>query len=91
MSDYIIEAVYNLYPSTERTVGIDENIKCYNSSGNIIPVSFQDIEQEAQNLEAQDISKEEAREAIRASALQKLVKNAGLTVEEVKSFINIEE
>ena len=45
----------------------------------------------ANQAEAEEIAKEEAREAIRASALQKLVENAGLTVEEVKSFINIEE
>lgn len=45
----------------------------------------------ANQAEAEEIAKEEAREAIRASALQKLVANAGLTVEEVKSFINIEE
>jgi len=45
----------------------------------------------ANQAEAEEIAKEEAREAIRASALQKLVDNAGLTVEEVKSFINIEE
>ena len=45
----------------------------------------------ANQAEAEEIAKEEAREAIRASALQKLVENAGLTVEEVKSFITIEE
>ncbi len=45
----------------------------------------------ANQAEAEEIAKEEAREAIRASALQKLVESAGLTVEEVKSFINIEE
>jgi len=45
----------------------------------------------ANQAEAEEIAKEEAIEAIRASALQKLVANAGLTVEEVKSFLNIEE
>ena len=45
----------------------------------------------ANQAEAEEIAKEEAREAIRASALQKLVENAGLTVEEAQSFINIEE
>ncbi len=45
----------------------------------------------ANQAEAEEIAKEEAREAIRASALQKLVESAGLTVEEVKSFIKIEE
>ena len=45
----------------------------------------------ANQAEAEEIAKEEAIEAIRASALQKLVENAGLTVEEVQSFLNIEE
>jgi hypothetical protein len=45
----------------------------------------------ANQAEAEAIAKEEAIEAIRASALQKLVDNAGLTVEEVKSFLKIEE
>ena len=53
--------------------------------------SVADIEAAEQAYIAEEIAKEEAREAIRASALQKLVANAGLTVEEVKSFINIEE
>ena len=45
----------------------------------------------ANQAEAEEIAKEEAIEAVRASALQKLVANAGLTVEEVKSFLKIEE
>ena len=49
------------------------------------------IESAEQVYIAEEVAKEEAREAIRASALQKLVEVAGLTVEEVKSFINIEE
>jgi hypothetical protein len=49
------------------------------------------VEQAEQVYIAEAIAKEEAREAIRASALQKLVDKAGLTVEEVKSFIKIEE
>ena len=53
--------------------------------------SVADIESAEQVYIAEAIAKEEAREAIRASALQKLVENAGLTVEEVKSFLNIEE
>ena len=38
---------------------------------------------------ASALTKEEKE--LRLSAMQKLVENAGLTVEEVKSFINIEE
>lgn len=53
--------------------------------------SVSDIEAAEQEYIAEAIAKEEAREAIKASALQKLVQNAGLTVEEVKSFIKIEE
>lgn len=63
----------------------------YDASYTPILVSIPDILVEEQRLEAEAIAKEEAREAIRASALQKLVENAGLTVEEVKSFIKIEE
>ena len=44
----------------------------------------------ANQAEAEEIAKEEAREAIRASALQKLVENAGLTVEEVEEFLKVD-
>jgi hypothetical protein len=44
----------------------------------------------ANQAEAEAIAKEEAREAIRASALQKLVENAGLTVEEVEEFLKVD-
>ncbi len=44
----------------------------------------------ANQAEAEAIAKEEAREAIRASALQKLVEAAGLTVEEVEEFLKVE-
>jgi len=91
MSDYIIEAVYNLYPNIIRTVGALPSIKCYDQNGDPVMIDLVDIEQEAEVLESQDIAREEAIESIRASALRKLVENAGLTVEEVKSFINIEE
>jgi hypothetical protein len=53
--------------------------------------SIEEIEQAEQVYIAEAQAKEEAREAIRASAMRKLVENAGLTVEEVKSFIKIEE
>ena len=53
--------------------------------------SVAEIEAAEQVYIAEAIAKEEAIEAIRASALQKLVANAGLTVEEVKSFLKIEE
>lgn len=48
-------------------------------------------QEELDQMEAEAIAKKEAIEAIRASALQKLVENAGLTVEEVKSFLKVEE
>lgn len=80
MSDYIIEAVYRLYPSTERTVGEGEEIKCYDSAGDIVPVSFPDIQQEAQDLEEQDIAQQETKAALRTSVINKIATN--LTSEE---------
>ena len=53
--------------------------------------SVSEIESAEQVYIAEAIAQQEAKEAIRASALQKLVESAGLTVEEVKSFIKIEE
>ena len=48
------------------------------------------VSQKASELEANDIQREEAREAVRASAMRKLVENAGLTVEEVEEFLKVE-
>jgi len=53
--------------------------------------SVAEIEQGEQEYIAKERLIEERKEAIRASAMQKLVENSGLTVEEVQSFINIEE
>jgi hypothetical protein len=44
----------------------------------------------ANQAEAEEIAKEEAKEAVRASAMQKLVEAAGLTVEEVEEFLKVE-
>ena len=52
--------------------------------------SVAEIESAGQVYIAEAIAKEEAREAIRASALQKLVENAGLTVEEVEEFLKVD-
>ena len=35
-------------------------------------------------------TKEEAMEAVRANAMRKLVENAGLTIEEVRTFLKID-
>ena len=86
----IHQAIYNLYPNVTGISGV-ELPKAYDSNGGLVVIDMVAVEQEAQRMGAEAIAKEEAREAIRASALQKLVNNAGLTVEEVKSFINIEE
>ena len=87
----ISEAIYELYPSARLIEKMDGVYSVYDGLRNPLVIDMVAVEQEAQVLEAQARAKEEAREAIRASALQKLVENAGLTVEEVKSFINIEE
>ena len=86
----IHQAIYNLYPNVTGISGV-ETPKAYDSNGGVVVIDMNAVNQESERLEAEAIAKEEAREAIRASALQKLVANAGLTVEEVKSFINIEE
>ena len=86
----IHQAIYNLYPNVTGISGSD-NPKAYDSNGGLVVIDMVAVNQEAERLEAEEIAKEEAIEAIRASALQKLVANAGLTVEEVQSFLNIEE
>ena len=82
------EAIYSLYPNV---VSINGPSNAMDANGDLVAINMTAVNQEADRMEAEAIAKEEAREAIRASALQKLVANAGLTVEEVKSFINIEE
>ena len=82
------KAIYSLYPNV---VSINGPSNAMDANGDLVAINMTAVNQEADRMEAEAIAKEEAREAIRASALQKLVANAGLTVEEVKSFINIEE
>jgi hypothetical protein len=82
------QAIYNLYPNV---VSINGPSNAMDVNGDSVVIDMNAVNQEAERIEAEAIAKEESREAIRASALQKLVENAGLTVEEVKSFINIEE
>jgi hypothetical protein len=91
MSD-TFNAIQSLYPNVVTVKTTEEGIiSAYDESMGPVVISMPAIEQEENRLEAEEIATEEAREAIRASALQKLVENAGLTVEEVKSFIKIEE
>ena len=82
------QAIYNLYPNV---IAIDETVGAMDANGDSVVIDMVAVNQEAERLQAEAIAKEEAIEAIRASALQKLVANAGLTVEEVQSFLNIEE
>jgi len=91
MSD-TFNAIQNLYPNVVTVKTTEDGIvSAYDDAMGPVVISMPAIAQEEERLEAEAIAKEEAREAIRASALQKLVQSAGLTVEEVKSFINIEE
>ena len=91
MSD-TFNAIQSLYPNVVTVKKTAEGIvSAYDESMGPVVISMPAIEQEVERMEAEEIAKEEAREAIRASALQKLVVSAGLTVEEVKSFIKIEE
>ncbi len=85
--EYWDQAIFELYPNVQIIYGgipkdKDKNPVVYDADA---------VNQRASELEAFDIEREEAIESVRASAMRKLVENAGLTVEEVKSFINIEE
>ena len=51
--------------------------------------STPDIEQAEQEYIAKQIAKQEKIESLKAGAMRKLVENAGLTVEEVQSFIDL--
>ena len=83
----IHEAIYSLYPNVVSINGYNDAMDV---NGDSVVIDMVAVNQEAERLEAEAIAKEEAREAIRASALQKLVKNAGLTVEEVEEFLKVE-
>ena len=85
--EYWDQAMFDLYPSVQIIYGDipkdkDKNPVVYDANA---------VNQRASELEAIDIQREEAIESVRANAMRKLVDNAGLTVEEVKSFLNIEE
>jgi hypothetical protein len=81
-----VEMLVPLDPANRHYAAIMESV-----NAGVLTIEPLYTEQELNQMEAEAIAEEEAREAIRASALQKLVENAGLTVEEVKSFIKIEE
>ena len=87
----INEAIYELYPSAKLIEKMDGVYSVYDGLRNPIVIDMVAVEQEAQVLEAQARAKEEAREAVRASAMRKLVENAGLTIEEVRTFLRIDE
>ena len=85
--EYWDQAMFDLYPSVQIIYGDipkdkDKNPVVYDANA---------VNQRASELEAIDIQREEALESVRASAMRIFVENSGLTVEEVKSFINIEE
>jgi hypothetical protein len=84
----IHEAIYSLYPNVVVIYGAHD---AYDSNKNPVVIDMVAVEQEAQVLQAQARAKEEAIEAIRASAMRKLVENAGLTIEEVRTFLKIDE
>ena len=83
----IHEAIYSLYPNVVVIYGAHY---AYDSNKNPVVIDMVAVEQEAQVLQAQARAKEEAIEAVRASAMRKLVENAGLTIEEVRTFLKID-
>ena len=82
------DAVRNAYPNIITIAGYGN---FFDIDMNPVVAEMSVIEQEAERMEAEAIAKEEAREAIRASAMRKLVENAGLTIEEVRTFLRIDE
>ncbi len=86
----IYEAIYELYPSARLIEKMDGVYSVYDGSRNPIVINMTTVEQEAQVLEAQARAKEEAKEAIRAATMVKLVDKVGLTLEEVRTFLTIE-
>ena len=86
----IYEAIYELYPSAILIEKMDGVYSVYDGSRNPIVINMTTVEQEAQVLEAQARAKEEAKEAIRAATMVKLVDKVGLTLEEVRTFLTIE-
>ena len=84
-----VEAVFNLYPSVVTVKGNDERLVAYDASHDPVLVNIPDILAEEQRLIAKQIAKQEKIESLKAGAMQKLVENAGLTVEEVQSFIDL--
>ena len=81
------KAIYNLYPNV---VSIDGSSNAMDANGDLVAIDMTAVNQEAERMEAEAIAKEEAREAVRASAMRKLVESAGLTVEEVEEFLKVE-
>ena len=86
----INEAIYELYPSAKLIEKMDGVYSVYDGLRNPIVIDMSAVEQEAQVLEAQARAKEEAMEAVRARTMLKLVENAGLTIEEVRTFLKID-
>ena len=83
--EYWDQAIFELYPNVNVIYGdvpkdINKNPVVYDSDK---------VNQRAFELESNDISIAESKEAIRASALQKLVENAGLTVEEASELVKL--
>jgi len=83
--EYWSQALIDLYP----TVTIIRGDVAMDAQGDVVSYDADDVNQKASELEAYDISIEEKREAIRASAMRKLVENAGLTVEEASELVKL--
>jgi hypothetical protein len=84
--EYWSQALIDLYPNVTIIRGdVPMDVR-----GDVVSYDADDVNQKASELEAYDIAREEKREAIRASAMRKLVENAGLTVEEVEEFLKVD-
>lgn len=84
-NEYWSQALIDLYPN----VTIIRGDVPMDAQRNVVSYDTDAVNQKASELESNDISIKEAREAVRASALQKLVANAGLTAEEASELVKL--
>lgn len=84
-NEYWSQALIDLYPN----VTIIRGDVPMDAQRNVVSYDADAVNQKASELESNDISIKEAREAVRASALQKLVANAGLTAEEASELVKL--
>ena len=74
------EAIYSLYPNVICIEGDDGVYHAMDANGDLVVIDMVSVNQEAERMEAESIAQQEAKEAIRASVINKIATN--LTSEE---------